>query len=59
MRTTLQIDDDVYVLSELARTALAARSEGKRELGFPVFSVSRGAGPLTSERVRAALDHER
>jgi hypothetical protein len=74
MRTTLQIDDDIYeavrslatarkqsvgrVLSELARTALAPRSEGKRDRGFPVFSVSRKAAPLTLEMVRAALDDE-
>jgi hypothetical protein len=74
MRTTVQIDDDIYeavkslataknqsvgrILSELARTALAPKTARKQDRGFPVFSVSRNATPLTLEMVRSALDDE-
>lgn len=69
MRVDLQIDDDVYeaaekravaegksvgeVLSDLARKALE-RDHGR--IGFPVFSVSEGAPPITLEMVKEAED---
>lgn len=72
MRTTLQIDDDVYeaarslarsegttlgeTISRLARLGLAPRSHARRKGGFPVFAVSAGAKPLTPDMVRRALD---
>jgi hypothetical protein len=72
MRTTLAIDDDVLeaarslseaegkslgeVISELARRGLAPRHEDATEEGFPVFSVSSGAKPITLEVVRKALE---
>ena len=73
MRTTLQIDDDVYddarviarregrslgtVISELARRSL--RPVGiTSERGFPVFDVGDDAPPITSEDVARALDDE-
>lgn len=72
MRTTLSIDDDVLdaarslseaagrslgeVISELARRGLAPRPEEAVEKGFPVFSVSPGAKPITLEMVQKALE---
>lgn len=72
MRTTLRIDDDVLeavksvarstdrtvgeVISELARKGLAPAPQEGTEGGFPVFSVSPDAGPITPEMVRRALD---
>jgi hypothetical protein len=72
MRTTLAIDDDVLeaarslseaagkslgeVISELARRGLAPRAQAADEEGFPVFSVSRGARPITLEVVQKALE---
>jgi hypothetical protein len=72
MRTTLAIDDDVLeaarslseaagkslgeVISELARRGLAPRPQDAEEAGFPVFSVSRGAKPITIEVVQKALE---
>ena len=72
MRTTLRIDDDVLraaksvarstdrtigeVISELARRGLAPAPQHATEEGFPVFSVSADAGPITPEMVRRALD---
>ena len=72
MRTTLRIDDDVYsvarslaesegrslgeVISELLRKGLAPRPESTSESGFPVFSVSPDAAPLTPEMVRQAAE---
>jgi hypothetical protein len=73
MRTTVDLDPDVLqaarslarsrrtslgrVLSDLARSGLAPRSEGLRN-GFPVFRVSPDAPPLTPEAVSRALDEE-
>jgi predicted CopG family antitoxin len=72
MRTTVQIDDDVYeaarslaraenkalghVLSRLARRGLAPRASQRRKRGFPVFEVTPEASPITLEAVRRALD---
>ena len=72
MRTTLVIEDDVLeaarslaeaegkslgeVLSELARRGLAPRPQEAVEEGFPVFSVSPEAKPITLEMVQRALD---
>jgi len=72
MRTTLRIDDDVFeaaksvarstdrtlgeVISELARRGLAPAPQKETDKGFPVFSVSPGAKPITPEMVRRALD---
>ncbi len=74
MRTTLEIDDDVYraakskaraeerslgaVLSELARRALRPEPAIRDEEGLPVFDVPADAPLLTSEMVRSALDEE-
>jgi len=72
MRTTVAIDDDVLeaarslseaegkslgeVISELVRRGLAPRPQGATEKGFPVFSVSPGAKPITIEMVQKALE---
>ena len=72
MRTTLKLDDDILdaarslaaqqrktvgeVISELVRRALRQRPASRSEKGFPVFDVSPDAPPLTSERVREALE---
>jgi len=72
MRTTLRIDDDVLdaaksvarstdrtigeVISELARRGLAPAPQKETDEGFPVFSVSSDAKPITPEMVRRALD---
>ncbi len=72
MRTTLQLDEDVYraaksladveqrslgeVISRLARKALAPDPRITTRSGFPVFSVSPGAAPITNEMVKAALE---
>jgi len=72
MRTTLAIDDDVLevarclseaegksvgeVISELARRGLAPRPQEAAEEGFPVFSVSSKAKPITLEMVQKALE---
>jgi len=74
MRTTLQIDDDVFqaakeiaeaeqrsigeVLSSLARKALAPRPYATDEAGIPVFVVSENATPLTLQMVKKALEDE-
>lgn len=71
MRTTLQLDEDVYraakslaereqksmgeVISRLARRALAPDPRISESNGFPVFTVSPGAAPITNEMVKAAL----
>lgn len=45
------------VLSELVRRGLAPRQGAYAvQDGFPVFSVDPGAGAITSEMVRAALE---
>jgi hypothetical protein len=70
MRTTLDIDDDLLraakslaraqgkslgrVLSGLARRGLEPRKGVTARRGFPVFTVSREAPPLTPEIVRKA-----
>jgi hypothetical protein len=72
MRTTLQIEDDVYqaarslaraegksvgeIISRLVRRGLAPRPRSRRKGSFPVFTVSPTARPFTSEMVRRALD---
>lgn len=72
MRTTVVIDDDVLeaarslseaegkslgeVLSRLARRGLAPRLQQEEEEGFPVFSVSSAAKPITLEMVQRALE---
>jgi len=72
MRTTLQLDEDVYraaksladveqrslgeVISRLARNSLAPDPRITARSGFPVFSESPGAGPITNEMVKAALE---
>jgi hypothetical protein len=74
MRTTLQIDDDVYeaaralakaegkslgqIVSGLARRGLRPRLEPRRRGAFPVFRVPAGARPLTLDLIRRALDDE-
>lgn len=74
MRTTLAIDDDVLdaargraeadgktvgqVISDLARRGLVPREERSVKRGFPVFSVSEKASPITLETVRRAADEE-
>ncbi len=74
MRTTLQLDEDIYwaakslaqaerksigeVISSLARRALAPDPRITERNGFPVFSVSPGAAPITSEMVKAALEDD-
>jgi len=72
MRTTVAIDDDVLevarslseaegkslgeVLSRLARRGLAPQPQREEDQGFPVFSVSPGARPITLESVQRTLD---
>jgi hypothetical protein len=72
MRTTLVIEDDVLeaarslaeaegkslgqVISRLARRGLAAERQEDLDEGFPVFSVSPVAKPLTLEMVERALE---
>lgn len=72
MRTTLVIEDDVLeaarslaeaegkslgaVVSELARRGLAPRAQAAVDDGFPVFSTSPGAKPITLEMVHRALE---
>jgi len=72
MRTTLVIEDDVLeaarslaeaegksigkVISTLARRGLAPQPQEAVEGGFPVFTVSPGAKPITLEMVQRALD---
>ena len=74
MRTTLTIDDDLLAaarslaraksesigkaLSDLARRGLNATPRVRRRSGFPVFSVPKGAHPITLEDVRRAEDEE-
>jgi hypothetical protein len=72
MRTTLVIEDDVLeaarslaeaegksvgeVISRLARRGLAPQPQEAIEGGFPVFTVSPGAKPITLELVHRALE---
>jgi hypothetical protein len=72
MRTTLTIDPDILsaarqiaaarstsigeVISELARRGLAARAKVATRQGYPVFTVTRGAPPLTPDDVRRDED---
>jgi len=72
MRTTLQIDEDVYnaakniaeaearsigkVISALARKGLAPRNYAVVEDGIPGFAVSENAAPLTLQMVKKALE---
>jgi hypothetical protein len=72
MRTTLVIEDDVLeaarslaeaegksvgeVISTLARRGLAPQPQEAIEGGFPVFSVTPGAKPITLEMVQRALE---
>jgi hypothetical protein len=72
MRTTLQIDDDVLasarhlasleaktlgqVISKLARKGLIPVPQETEHQGFPVFSVSASASPITFEMVQKAAE---
>ena len=72
MRTTLQIDDDVYraarslaaaegrslgeVISSLARKGLAPAEGPATHKGLPAFRVARDAPRITPDMVRRALD---
>ncbi len=72
MRTTLNLDDDVYraartlaaarnvaigsVLSELARRGLAATEEPAEEHGVPIFAVAETAPIFGADEVSRALD---
>ena len=74
MRTTLQVDDDVFqaaktlarsqrrsigkVLSELARRGLQPAGKQTVHQGFPVFSVDANASPVCDDDIKAALDDE-
>ena len=74
MRTTLQIDEDVYnaakdiaeseersigeVISTLARKGLAPRNYTVGEDGVPIFAVSENAAPMTPQTVKQALEDE-
>lgn len=74
VRTILSIDEDVLeaarslseaegkslgeMISELARRGLAPRPQIATEEGFPVFSVSSGAKPITLDIVKKALEEE-
>jgi hypothetical protein len=74
MRTTVAIDDDVLaaarslseaegkslgeVLSQLARRGLAPRPQREEDQGFPVFSVSPQAKPITLEMVQRAVEED-
>lgn len=72
VRTTLQIDDDVYeaarslaaaegvtigeIVSRLARQGLAPRMIAGERNGFPIFEVSASDRPITPDLVKKALD---
>jgi len=74
MRTTLQLDEDVYeaarslaaaegvslgtVISRLARQGLAPKSRVRVRNGFPVFDVPDDAQAITPEMVKRAQDDE-
>jgi len=74
MRTTLQLDEDIYraakslaemektslgeMISRLARRALSPDPRITERNGFPVFSVSPSAPPITNEMVKAALEED-
>lgn len=74
MRTTLQLDDDVYeaarslalaeqrslgeIVSRLARKALAPSQSVRERNGFPIFEVREGAAAITPEMVKRALDED-
>ena len=74
MRTTLKIDEDVLqaarslarsegttvgrVISRLARKGLVPAAHTGKRRGFPVFSVSPAAPPITTETVKRSLDDE-
>ena len=74
MRTTLQIDDDVYevvrslaaaerrsfgeIVSRLVRQGLAPRADVRERNGFPVFEVPAGQHPITPDMVKSALEDE-
>lgn len=74
MRTTLQLDDDVYevarsiaaaerrslgeIVSRLARLGLAPRANVRERNGFPVFEVPPAEHPITPDMVKRALEDE-
>ena len=74
MRTTIQLDDDVYeaarslaaaegvslgsVVSRLAREGLAPKARIRVRNGFPVFDVPAGAPPITPDAVKRALEDD-
>ena len=74
MRTTLQIDDDVYraarslaeaqgraigrVLSDLARKGLRPQPRLHEEGGFPLVEVPADSPPVAPEMIRETLEEE-
>lgn len=74
VRTTLQIDDDVYeaarslaaaedvtigeIVSRLARRGLAPRVTAGERNGFPVVEVSADERPITPDLVKKALEDD-
>jgi hypothetical protein len=74
MRTTLNLDDDVYeavaslshssgqslgkVLSQIARRGLKPRPVRKRRGGLPTFEVSKGAAIVPADRVQKFWDEQ-
>ena len=72
MRTTLQLDEDVYevarclaaaerrslgeVISRLVRQGLAPRDNVGERNGFPVFDVPPNEPPITPDLVKRALE---
>lgn len=72
VRTTLQIDDDVYevarclaaaerrslgeVISRLARLGLSPKDSLRERNGFPIFEVSPHQPPITPDTVTRALE---
>ncbi|HXU44445.1 MAG TPA: antitoxin [Thermoanaerobaculia bacterium] len=74
MRTTLQLDEDIYraakslsesenrslgeVVSSLARRGLAPVRPVSERNGLPIFVVPPDARPVTTEMLKAALDDE-
>ena len=74
MRTTLNLDDDVYeavvslargsghplgkVLSDVARRGLKPAPMKKKKGGLPVFAVTKNAPMVPADRVQKAWDEE-
>lgn len=74
MRTTINLEEDVLraakslarergvslgtVVSDLVRQALRPPERVAYDRDFPVFEVREGAGPITPEMVRVALEED-